>query len=281
MKEGKSWCSWVSLLTCLSFTSIQCTGCFFRVSPHRLWPVVQSAEAGPEAVIKMMKEGQEPELSHSGAFSPDWARQNERRGVREGARVRESDRERERERGERAAHKGIWHFRHSHPAGQFNRCAYIKHDHFHIWTSAVPLWAKVKWVSFHFMLEANFCFWHKCCKEWTLGTEACVDAVALGFLSMWLVMWVLVVLQQSKDNHQPQVTWCTVMWSEGLYKILILAWIHYLHKWSSLMFDQRALLYFLVLEILDAILELEWNKNWPLSSPLLYDYIILFPLGHM
>lgn len=47
------------------------------------------------------------------------------------------------------------------------------------------------------------------------------------------------------------------------------------------MFDQRALLYFLVLEILDAIFELEWNKNWPLSSPLLYDYIILFPLGYM
>lgn len=40
----------------------------------------QPAEAGPEAVIKMMKEGQEPELSHSGAFSPDWARQKERGG---------------------------------------------------------------------------------------------------------------------------------------------------------------------------------------------------------
>lgn len=80
MEEGKSWHSWVSLFTCLSFTSIQRTGCFSRVSPHRLWPVGQSAEAGPEAVIKMMKEGQEPELSHSGAFSPDWARQKERGG---------------------------------------------------------------------------------------------------------------------------------------------------------------------------------------------------------
>lgn len=55
------------------------------------------SEAGPEAVIKMMKERQGPELSHSGAFSPDWARQNEGGGGSEGER-----------KGERAAaHKGI------------------------------------------------------------------------------------------------------------------------------------------------------------------------------
>lgn len=48
------------------------------------------SEAGPEAVIKMMKERQGPELSHSGAFSPDWARQNEGGG---GQRERERERE--------------------------------------------------------------------------------------------------------------------------------------------------------------------------------------------
>ena len=70
---------------------------------------MQPAEAGPEAVISMMKEGQEPELSHSGAFSPDWARQNKRGGAREREKRR---RRRERGGGGGSAHKGIWHFRH-------------------------------------------------------------------------------------------------------------------------------------------------------------------------
>lgn len=112
MNEVKLWCGRLSLFTCLSFTPID----FFRVSPHRRWPVVQPAQAGPEAVIKMMKEGQEPELSHSGAFSPDWARQKER--------GREGERESERERASLTFP--------SHAAGQFTHCAQIKHDHFHI-----------------------------------------------------------------------------------------------------------------------------------------------------
>lgn len=134
------------------------------------------SEAGPEAVIKMMKERQGPELSHSGAFSPDWARQNEGGG---------SEGERKGERA--AAHKGIWHFCHIH---QDNSMAALKSNMiiFIFQPLALPLWAKVKWMSFHFMLEANFCFWHKHCEDGTLGTEACVGAVALGSLHMWLVL---------------------------------------------------------------------------------------------
>lgn len=109
-----------------------------------------------------------------------------------------------------------------------------------------------------------------------------------SWLSAHVTCVVFVALQQSKDNHQPQVTWCSIMWSKNCFTRIwyLLEVIIYKSK-VLLCLIRRTLLYLLVLDIISfrlfvfcclyshfavfgsAILKL----RWPLSSPLLYEVI--------